>query len=340
MILVTGGTGLLGLHLLIELTNSNKKPIKAIFRSENKLSITKNHFLRINPYSDPVEKWDRITWIKADITDTPSLELAFENCTTVYHCAALVSFLNKDFTKLKKVNIEGTANIVNLSILNKIEKFCFVSSIATLNLNPGESIYSEDSQWNNEALNSGYAISKHGAEMEIWRGIQEGLNAVIVNPGVILGKGFYKDGSSAIFTKTKQGIPFYTNGGTGFIGAVDCAKIMLSLMKQNKFSERFILIAENTTYKKIMHKIANELNSKKPTKAISRTSLSLIANFENVLNTIFNRKPIIPLDIVNSLTTVSNYSNKKTKQELNYNFTPINSVIKSTCEDFIQVHQQ
>ena len=340
MILVTGATGFLGLHLLIELTNSNDKPIKAIFRSEKKLAITKNHFLRINPYTDPIEKWDQINWIKADITDTPSLENAFENCTVVYHCAALVSLINKDFPELKKINIQGTANMVNFSILNNIEKFCLVSSIATLNLNPGESVYSENSQWNNEALNSGYAISKHGAEMEVWRGIQEGLNAVIVNPGVILGKGFYKEGSSSIFTKTKQGIPFYTNGGTGFVGASDCAKIMLKLMEQNEFSQRFILVSENITYKKVMHTIAGQLNSKKPSKAISKTFLSLIANIEHFLNLTFNRQPTIPLDIVNSLTTVSNYSNEKTTSTLNYNFTIMDSVIKSTCEDFIQVYQQ
>ncbi|WP_050813320.1 NAD-dependent epimerase/dehydratase family protein [Aquimarina agarivorans] len=212
MILVTGGTGLVGIHLLMELSKNNNLPIRAIYRTLFKKSQAEQVFKTCNPNADFLTHWKRIEWVKADITEIPSLQKAFEGITEVYHCAGFISWNVSDFEKLKKVNIEGTANMVNFSLTEKVEKFCHVSSIATLNLNPGESVFTEASNWNAETDNSVYALSKFGAEMEVQRGIQEGLTAVIVNPGVIIGPSFFESGSGELFKKVKKEYPFIRLG--------------------------------------------------------------------------------------------------------------------------------
>lgn len=334
MILVTGATGLLGIHLLMELCEKGNNPIKAIFRTKAKLNKAKQVFLNYSPNADAAKKWHQITWVKADITDLPSLEIAFTNVNQVYHCAGYVTFNANKFDLLKKVNIEGTANVVNLALTKNISKFCHVSSIATLNMNPGENTFTEESQWNTEANNSDYAISKFGGEMEVWRGIQEGLNAVIVNPGVILGSGYFTKGSSEIFSSVNKGIPFFTTGGTGYVSVFDCAKIMQALMTKNVFNERFILVGKNTTHKKIIDNIAGHLNVNTPKKQINKKWLVLFAKAQYALSKVFSLKPSIPLGVIDSLYTVSVYDNEKIKNTLNWHFEELENTLKKVALDY------
>ena len=239
MILVTGGTGLVGAHLLLHLTEFEEK-VSAIYRNESKIELTKKLFSEANKSSF----FDKIVWIEADILDIPSLEKAFVGVDFVYHCAALITFDPNDEDKLRKTNIEGTANIVNLCIDFKVKKLCHVSSIAALgDLKEHDKEITEETEWNPEVFHSDYAISKHGAEMEVWRGFQEGLDVVIVNPGVIFGSMIWKDGSGAFFTKIKKGFPFYSKGSTGYIGVNDVVKTMVLLMKSDISGERFALIS-------------------------------------------------------------------------------------------------
>ena len=205
MILVTGGTGLVGAHLLYQLSLENKT-IKAIYRASSNIESVKRVF---SYYTDNFEfLFNKIKWIEADITDIVTLEKAFENVTKVYHSAALISFNPNDYRAMRKVNIHGTANLVNLCIDKKIEKLCFVSSIATVDKDPNSKIIDETNEWNYENNNYGYAITKYGAEMEVWRATQEGVDVVIVNPGIILGGGFWKNGSGAIFDKVYKGLKY------------------------------------------------------------------------------------------------------------------------------------
>ena len=272
MILVTGATGLLGTYLLIELSEKESKPIKATFRSESKKAKCRDAFIKYNPYANAKKKWGKISWIEADINNIPKLSVAFIDVSEVYHCAGYISFISSEFEQLKKINIEGTANVVNMALAKNVTKFCHVSSIATLNLNPGETTLNEDSKWNSEADNTAYAISKFGAEMEVWRGVQEGLNATIVNPGVIIGSGFFDTGSGKIFKNISRGIPFYTSGKTGYIGIFDCVKAMHFLMKNNLFNNRYVLISENKTHKEILDTVCSNLLIKAPNKTISKNS--------------------------------------------------------------------
>lgn len=323
MILVTGGTGLVGAHLLLHLIEFEEK-VSAIYRNESKIELTKKLFSEANKSSF----FDKIVWIEADILDIPSLEKAFVGVDFVYHCAALITFDPNDEDKLRKTNIEGTANIVNLCVDFKVKKLCHVSSIAALgDLKEHDKEITEETEWNPEVFHSDYAISKHGAEMEVWRGFQEGLDVVIVNPGVIFGSMIWKDGSGVFFTKIKKGFPFYSKGSTGYIGINDVVKTMVLLMKSDISGERFALVSENISFDKIIFTIADKLKVKKPSFEAKPWMTSLAWRIDAVLSFIFRKKRKISKFSANSLHAKETISNSKIKNALNYNFQSIDNVL-------------
>ena len=233
MILVTGGTGLVGAHLLYHLIKDNET-IRAIYRSEERIEVVKKIF---SYYTDDASLISKIEWFKADITDIPAMIPAFVGVEKVYHCAAFISFNPKDYKEMRKVNIHGTAIIVNLSIDAKIKKLCFVGSIAAVGDALNGQLITEENEWNKELDNSGYSITKFGAEMEVWRASQEEVEVVIVNPGIILGSGFWTSGSGKLFSQVYKGFKYYTEGITGFVGVKDVVKsmILLSFASSSEF---------------------------------------------------------------------------------------------------------
>ena len=241
MILVTGGTGLVGSHLLYFLLKENAN-VRAIHRKNSNIKAVKKVFALYTAEVDSL--FNKIEWVEANITDIPALTLAFENIIKVYHCAAFISFDPSKYKVLKKANVEGTANIVNLCLASNIEKLCYVSSVATLGSNLKDQLISEETPWNPDAKNSVYGITKYGAEMEIWRGTQEGLDAVIVNPGLILGTSPDGGGSSIIISLGASGIPFYPSGAMGIVDVQDVVKTMILLMNSEVKNEQFILVGE------------------------------------------------------------------------------------------------
>jgi nucleoside-diphosphate-sugar epimerase len=324
MILVTGGTGLVGAHLLLHLVD-NEVAIRAIYRNVNAIEKTKSLF----NLHHKEHLFSKIEWIKADIIDVPSLTIAFKNIDYVYHCAGLISFDPKDEDLLRKTNIEGTANIVNLCIDCKVKKLCHVSSIAALgDLAQNETVISETSEWNPEMFHSDYAISKYGAELEVWRGFQEGLAVVIVNPGVILGSTLWKDGSGAIFTKIKNGLLFYTKGQTGYVGVTDVVTIMIQVMNSNISGERFSLVAENCTYEYLIKTIANAMGCE-PANYYAKPWMTGIAwKIDWFLTTFFGKKRTLSKYAATTLHNVDNYSTEKIKNALNYEFQSIDAVLR------------
>jgi nucleoside-diphosphate-sugar epimerase len=298
--------------------------IRAIYRSKKTIEKTKSLF---HLYQKEA-LFAKIDWVQADVTNIPALEKAFENIDYVYHCAAQISYDPKDENKLRKVNIEGTANIVNLCLDYNIKKLCHVSSIAALgDLKPNEKEVTEQTEWNPEVLHSDYAISKYGAEMEIWRGQQEGLKVVIVNPGVILGAGFWGQGSGVFFSAVKKGFPFYTNGATGYVGVTDVVKIMIQLMKSDIVSERFSVIAENITFKKVIFDIAEKLHARKPRIEAKSWMLAIGWRIDWCLATIFKTKRRLSKYGSKALFAKDPISNTKIKNTLNFEFQRIESVI-------------
>ena len=328
MILVTGGTGLVGCHLLYFLTKNNKK-IKALHRKNSQLDIIKKVF---SYHSENYEElFEKINWIEGDINDLVSLSNAFKDITEVYHCAAFISFDSKDFKSLEKINVEGTANMVNCSLDNKIEKFCHVSSIAAIGETKIKPI-DEDCEW--EETSNPYSQTKYNAEMEVWRGISEGLNAVIVNPGLIIGSGFWKRGSGAIITQISRGMKYYPPGKTGFICVEDVVKIMVELMNKNIFSERFILISENWTQKKFISLVSDHLSLNPPKKRASKSLMMLALFLDFSRSLILNKRRRLSKAIIESSNSKNEYSNKKIVSKLNYKFKKIEKAIEETCLNF------
>nr|WP_315209451.1 NAD-dependent epimerase/dehydratase family protein [uncultured Flavobacterium sp.] len=328
MILVTGGTGLVGAHLLLHLIESRSigtQKVRAIYRSVASMEKTKSLFSMYKKES----LFEQIEWIQADITEVPSLEIAFQNIDTVYHCAALISFDPKDENLLRKTNIEGTANIVNFCIAFGIKKLCFVSSIATLgDLLPHEKFITEETEWNPEKYHNDYAISKYGAEMEIWRGQQEGLDVIIVNPGVILGPGFREQGSGQLFTKVKNGLKFYTLGSTGFVAVSDVVRIAYQLMQSEIKNERFTLIAENSVFRDILNSMADSLGVKPPEIHAKPFLMEMLWRLDWFASNVFQQKRRLTQTTAKASYATTIFSNQKIKDTLKTDFINIHQYIK------------
>ena len=331
MILVTGGTGLVGAHLLYHLSLENDV-VTAIHRENSNLQAVKKVF---SYYTKDFEHlFNKIKWIEADITDICQLEIAFENITEVYHSAALVSFNPKDYKAMRKINIEGTTNIVNFCINKKVQKLCFVSSIATIEKSINNKVIDEEGEWNVEKNNYGYAITKYGAEMEVWRASQEGIDVVIVNPGVILGAGFWNAGSGKIFTKIFHGLEFYTEGKTGFVGVKDVVKTMVFLTNSTIKNERFILVSENKSYKEVFFLIADALKKKRPYKRIHRWKMELLWRGSSFLSIITGKEPLLSKYAAKSANSTSLYTSKKVQEILPFKFQTIEAVVKEVSENY------
>lgn len=341
MILITGTTGFVGSYLAMTLTEKGHK-LHAIFQNKDGIQRTKDLF---NLF-EKSHLFSKITWIEADITDIPALEIAFENIDFVYHCASKTSFDSRDEKLLRKINIEGTANVVNMCLAKNIKKICFLSSVETLgdfphsspsdSQHPISKIITESSEWNPEKANSDFAISKYGAEMEIWRGQQEGLQVVIVNPGTILGavpKSWNRDNENLrLISNITTGGKFYAQGSTGFVSVQDAVSCMINLMESSITGNRYILVAENLSFKHIANLIADASKISPPRRKLQKwvLELSLVWNWIKA-NLLFQKRTLFRAN-VEWLNTTKVYSNEKIKAELKFNFEPIKEVILKTIE--------
>jgi nucleoside-diphosphate-sugar epimerase len=327
MILVTGGTGLLGSHLLWQLVQK-EVPVKAIYRSEETLKEVKTIF---SYYTDSASSYfDKIRWIKADITDVPSLEEAFVGITHVYHTAALISFNPAAWETLKKINVEGTANIVNLCIAHNIQKLCYASSIAAIGKSLDGTKVTEQNEWL-ESEKSVYALSKHRAEMEVWRGSQEGLKVVIINPGVILGPGNWNHGSLRFFKNVAKGMRSYFPGGAGFVSVNDVASIMIQLMHLDIFNERYIVIAKNMSFQELFTMIASSFKVRIPTKMIPFWLLETGWRLDWLSHLFLRTKRKLTKNTVKSLRNRQFYSSEKLEKTLTFNFENMEKCIDFSC---------
>lgn len=333
MILVTGATGLLGSHLLYDLISAGSK-IRATYR--NKKNIQKTAQIFSYYQKDGADLINKIEWVKADVNDICQLEEVTKNVDEVFHCAAVVSFNRKDHKRIMKTNVEGTANLLEVSMLNNVSKFCHVSSIASFGRpeKKGNTI-DESVKREEHEKSSVYSLSKYLAEVEVWRAIEEGLNAVIINPSTIIGSGNWKTGSSALFPRVWNGLSYYTEGVNGFVDVRDVVKIMMTLMDKNIFKEQYILVSEHLSFKDLLSFIAGNLNLKTPSIRANKLLSELAWRFEEIRCAISKSQPVITKESAAIALDSQFYSNQKIRTHLNLDFIPIKQSIQDTSINFL-----
>ncbi len=320
--LVTGGAGIVGSELIKQLLDAGEKVV-AISHS--------------TPISIPHPS---LEIVQCDILDVTALEEIMQDISYVYHCAALVSYDPKDKQKLLKINIEGTANIVNACINAGVEKLVHVSSVAALGRIRTEEMVTEKMNWTEETSNSIYGKSKYFGEMEVWRGIGEGLKAVIVNPSLILGGDSWENSSSAIFKNVYNEFPWYTNGVSGFVDVRDVARAMILLMNSEISGQRFILNGENLSYKEIFSLIAKGFDKKPPSKKVTPFLAEVVWRMEAVKSWFTRKKHLLTKETARTAQAKVYFDNKKILEALpQFHFTNIKNTIEYTCERMKEKYQ-
>ena len=319
MILVTGATGFLGSELVRQLIRQGKS-VRAIKRQDSIIpEILKNE--------------QNIDWQTADILDYFVLKEAFQDVNEVYHCAAFISFNAGDKKKMLNVNVGGTANIVNLCLENNIKKLVHVSSIAAVGEGKAGELITEKDHWEFNSRQSGYSISKYESEMEVFRAVAEGLNAVVINPSIIIGKNAGKEGSGQLFETVRKGLKYYPGGSCGLVDVEDVAKIMIALMESNITAERFLINAENWTYQDLFTEVAQQFNLKPPSIALKVWMLKLAYFGSRLASSITGKNYGLTKDTVRSAFKRHNYASDKIKKAIDIQFKPIKKTIAEICAD-------
>jgi nucleoside-diphosphate-sugar epimerase len=316
-VFVTGGSGLVGSHLIEQLVRDGKR-VKALYRSE----------------VPAVAGKEKVEWVKGDILDLTSLEQGMEDVELVYHCAAIVSFDPKQKHKMLTTNIEGTANVVNTALNSGVKKLCYVSSVAALGgIRDGRKI-DESSIWTEETSDGNYGKSKYLSELEVWRGIGEGLNAVIVNPVIILGAGNWNDSSTKIFKSVYEEFPWYSEGVNGFVDVKDVVKAMIQLMESNITAQRFILNAEDHTYKDIFIMIAKAFGKKPPHKKVNPFIAGVVWRLEALKSMLSGKEPLVTKETAKNALAQAIFDGSKINRFLpSFSYTPISETINRSCKE-------
>ena len=335
MILVTGGTGLVGSHLLYQLVQNHDR-VRATYRTDKKIDAVKHVF---GYYSEnPDQLFSKIEWVEATLNDLPKLEAAFKGISYVYHCAALVSFDPGQYHELRKINIEGTANIVNLSVSHGVKKMCYVSSVAATGQSENGQEISEETPGNPEADHSVYAITIYGAELEVWRCSQEGVPVVIVNPGIIVGPGFWRASSGSLIKLISKGLTYYTTAISGYVDIEDVVNPMIQLMESSIENERYILVSENMPFKDFATKVSQDLGVEPPKKRVKSWQLKIGWRLDWLNAFLRKKRRKLTKQMAFSLLNDSIYSNVKMKKDLEYNNKSMEESIKESCRLFLKDH--
>jgi dihydroflavonol-4-reductase len=322
MILVTGGTGFLGSYIIKHLVEKGYA-VRAIRRS-NKL-----------PFWIPKEIFDKVEWIEGDVLDVVALDEAMEGVDTVIHSAAVVSFVKKERQNMYNVNVDGTANVVNMMLEKNIRRLVHISSVAALGRSAGGGHVNEEKKWEESKVNTHYAKSKYKAELQVWRGIGEGLEAVILNPSTILGYGDWNNSSCAIFKNVFKEFKWYVSGINGFVDVEDAAKLAVLLMESNINEQRYIVNADTWTFKKLQETIADGFGKKHPTRQTTPFLMNMAWRLEKIKSIFTGKKPMLTQESARVAQSQTWFENDKLLKTLpGFSFTPLEETIKKACEKY------
>jgi nucleoside-diphosphate-sugar epimerase len=313
---------------------SQGTPVRALYRAQSDRKTVHDVFA----FYRSEGLYSSIEWAEGEVEDVSALAMAMEGCHTVYHCAAIVSYHRSDRKQMYHINIEGTANVVNVALEMKIKHLCHVSSIAAIGRTHNGQHLTESDEWAESQLNTHYGITKYLSEMEVWRGIQEGLPAVIVNPGLIFGPGDSNRSSTSIFRKIDEGLPAYPPGGTGFVGVTDVARIMVQLVNQGITNERYIVVSDNKTMAEVFSDIGRYLG-KAPQPRIATPTLLFLGRIAEACKERFTgKKALITKETTRNAQLRFYFDSSKVKKALNYTFEPLQQSIEQGAAFYTSHH--
>lgn len=322
-ILITGGTGFLGSYIIKQLVEKNYA-VRAIRRG-NKL-----------PTWISKEITDKVEWVEGDILDVVALQDAMESVDTVIHSAAIVSFLRKDREQMYQVNVEGTANVVNMALEKNVSRLVHISSVAALGRTAGGGHVNEEKKWEESKVNTHYAKSKFKAELHVWRGVSEGLDAVILNPSTILGFGDWHSSSCAIFKQVYEGFNWYTPGINGFVDVEDVAKAVIHCMESDISEQRFIINGDTWPFKKLQDTIADNFKKKRPGRKTTPFLLAIAWRLEKVKSLLTGKKPLLTKESARVAQSQTFFENDKILKALpGFSFTPLEETMENACKKYL-----
>ena len=326
-VLITGGTGFIGSYIIKNLVEKGFS-VRAIRRS-NKL-----------PFYIPEKVFNTVQWVDGDILDIVSLSDAMQGADAVMHCAAIVSFSKKERHQMYHVNVEGTANVVNAAVENKVKRFLHVSSVAALGRTTKTETVSEQKKWEENKSNTHYAISKHHAELHVWRGFAEGLEGVVINPSTVLGYGDWHQSSCAIFKNAYREFPWYTKGVNGFVGVEDVAEAAAQLLFSDITQQKFIVNADNWSFQQLFNTIAEGFHKKPPHKEATKAMGEIAWRMERLKEIITGKKALLTKETAKVAHSKTSFDNTALLKALpNFSFTPLDIVIKNACEKYMEALQ-
>jgi dihydroflavonol-4-reductase len=323
IILVTGGTGFLGAYIIKELIEKGHS-VRAIRRSSKLPSYISNEIL------------EKVQWVDGDVLDINSLEDAMEGVDTVIHSAAVVSFIKKERKNMYRVNVEGTANVVNVALEKNVRRFIHISSVAALGRTAAGGYVNEEKKWVESKVNTHYAITKFKGELEVWRGFSEGLSGVILNPSTILGYGDWNNSSSAIFKKVFEEFKWSSPGLNGFVGVDDVAKIAVLFATNEITEQRYIVNSDNWHFEKLQSTIADAFGKKRPVRMATPLLMNIARHLEWIKTMITGTKPILTKESVRVANSKTHFENDKILKALpGFSFTPLEETIKKACNLYL-----
>lgn len=315
MILLSGATGIVGYFIAQQLLNKGYQ-VRALKRANSKTARLGKH--------------PNLEWVEADVEDIPALEKAFQGIKYVIHCAAVVSFHQEDKQQMMDVNVAGTANMVNLALENDIQKFVHISSVAALGRKDGQAVIDETTQWEESKNNTNYAESKHLGELEVWRGHEEGLDTVILNPSIVIGPGDWHTSSMQVFKYVNQGRIFYPMGEMNYVDVRDVAEITCEMLFKEVSGERYILNAGKAPYKDVFGLISKYLNKPRPRYRVSYTLLTFAYVFDMLRSFLTRKKSIITRESLRLSKMSFMFSNEKIIREMDYKFRTLEESVAWT----------
>jgi dihydroflavonol-4-reductase len=328
-VLVTGGTGFLGAYIIKALVLQGYT-VRAIKRAHSVL-----------PFFITPALLDKVEWVAGDVLDIVQLQQAMQQIDIVVHSAAVVSFLSSERAAMYATNIQGTANVVNTALEAGVKKFIHISSVAAIGRTMQLQLINEQKTFAENNANTHYGISKHQAEMEVWRGFAEGLDGVIVSPATILGYGNWNNSSCAIFKNAYNEFPWYTNGTNGFVGVDDLAGIVVRLLQTEISGERFIVSADNWSFSKLLNQIADGFSKKRPWRLATPWLSQFAWRLEKIKAVFTGKKPLLTRETAKIAQTATAFDNRKILAALpGFQFTPLEEVIRQSTALYLARHSQ